>query len=274
MKLAINAAHFINAAVWEEERSTEEALFLVKEAGFRHLDLAVEEKEDVEKIAVFLERNGMDIVQTHVPFKRNEEESEEAFRCRCTRVAENAATLGSPILVVHGDEFPADTEYSPEAAMAYNIRYFCPLVEFAAKKGMKVAFENLFETEKVPNRFCSRMEEALALCDRFGSETAGICFDLGHAKVQYKKEYLSPLRMAEKKVICTHIHDNFYGKDLHTFPFMGNADWPAFMQTLREIGYEGAFSLELAKGDRIPRKFASEYVSLLYRSAEYITKEL
>ena len=84
---------------------------------------------------------------------------------------------------------------------------------------------------------------------------------------------MAALKEVIDRVICTHIHDNYYEKDLHCFPCMGTVQWKEFMEILRDAKYDGDFSFELVY-DRFPKALAPDYLKLLYRTGEYLINEL
>ena len=43
---------------------------------------------------------------------------------------------------------------------------------------------------------------------------------------------------------CTHIHDNNGKSDQHLMPFYGTIDWKAYIDVMREIGYDGTVCME------------------------------
>lgn len=270
--VAVNPRHFINAAVWEQERSIIEAFELLENSGFKCFDIGTVERSEAETLACYMTQNGLTVVQSHMPFNRYKREDYAAFADKVMLCAENAKILGSNILVVHGDEFDFEAqEYTPEVALEFNYRFFSPIVDFAEKNDMKVAFENVFNDWWPENRprFCSKTEELCALVDKFSTDTVGICWDSGHGKVEHKSKHVNELKKAGGRVIATHIHDNYYGKDLHLFPFFGDTDWPSFMSALKEMGYKGDLTFEIGY-NRIPKELAPDYLRLLYRSGEYL----
>ncbi len=276
MNLSINPKHFLQAAVWESNRSLKEALELVYQAGFRHFDLEAETPEDVEQILAFQEDRPFAVIQSHMPFNRYKRIPTEIFYQNVMNCAAYAKEIGSDILVVHGDEFDYQNKlYTRENALEYNYRFFYALVEYAAANGMRVAFENTFQEATKLNRphYCAFIEDLCELVDRYHTDAVGICWDTGHAKVQYEERDIDALKIAGSRVICTHIHDNYYNQDLHGFPFTGNIHWKELMQTLKEIGYNGDLSFEFVY-DRLPKALAPDYLKLLYRTGEYLINEV
>ena len=140
---------------------------------------------------------------------------------------------------------------------------------------MRVAFENTFQepTMTVKPHFCALVDDLCALVEKYRTDSVGICWDTGHARLQYGDRDMDALRIAGKKVICTHIHDNYYNQDLHGLPFTGNIHWKNFMATLKEIGYTGDLSFEFVY-DRLPKALALDYLKLVYRSGEYLLYDL
>lgn len=271
MNIGINPQHFQKAALWEEDRNLFETFDLVSDAGFKCLDFSIGDRVTAEKVAEYISLKGITVNQSHMPMNRYAKKDFEEFKKDVMCHAENAKLMGSKILVVHGDEYDYSSVYSRQTALEFNYKLSYDLVDFAAKNGMKVAFENVFDEKEVAKgwRYCSFVDDLCDLVDKYKSDHVGICWDTGHASAQYKYKNIEAMRVAGKRIIATHIHDNIYDLDLHMFPFLGEINWKELMLALKEIGYEGDFSLELVY-DRIPKALAPDYLKVLYKSAEYL----
>lgn len=271
MRLGINPFHFTKAGIGESPRTHKECIDLVKEAGFYALDVAVDDTAAAEELADYIAKQGMEVIQSHMPYNRYDQKDYTLFASSVMNRAKNAKLMGSKILVVHGDEFDfKNMSYSKEAVLEFNQKLFDPLVEFAAANNMRVAFENVFEEgSDEPPRFCSEVEDLCRLVDKYDSKVVGICWDSGHGKVQYGDASIDAMKTAGSRIISTHIHDNYYDNDLHLFPFMGTLDWPNFIRALRQTGYQGDFTYELVY-DQLPKALAPDYIALLHKSGEYI----
>ncbi len=271
MNIGINADHFIKTPSWEEDRTLFEALDLVKDAGFKCIDFSTGDREVAETVAEYIKRNGMAVNQSHMPMNRYDKRDFDEFKKDVMKHAENAKLYGSKILVVHGDEYDYKVRYSRNSALEFNYKLYYDLVDFAAKNGMKVAFESVFDEKDITKgpRYCSFVEDLCDLVDKFNCDTVGICWDTGHANAQYKFKNIDAMREAGKRIIATHVHDNIYDIDLHMFPFLGEIEWKELMQTLKDVGYKGDLTLELVY-DRIPKALAPDYLKVLYKSAEYL----
>lgn len=268
MKLSINAAHFCDRADGRK-RPLEEVLKRCADAGFSNVDLLVPENQ-AEQTAKILEKYALTVNQSHCPFNRYEKKDYALFAEDILSAVRSAHLLGSKILVVHGDEFDFSAEaYSEKAVLEFNYRLFSPAAELLDRFGMKLAFENVFPDMNVP-RYCSTPEELLKLVGMFPKENVGICLDTGHAKVADDKHYLENIRSYADRIIATHMHDNYYGKDLHLFPFLGELDLAACVNILKDAGYAGEFTYEFVY-DRIPDEFLPEVLHLLYRMGKFLT---
>lgn len=276
MNLSINPRHFMDAAIWEEKRTIFEAIALLNQAGFSHFDLEAETEEEAEKLSEYLKERNLSVIQTHMPFNRYKRIDTELFRKNVMAYAKYAKMMDSKILVVHGDEYDYKNQpYSSAAALEHNYRFFYDLVDYATANGMRVAFENTFQeaTMTIKPHFSALTDDLCALLDRYGTDTVGICWDTGHARVQYGERDMDALKLVGEKVICTHVHDNYYNQDLHGFPFTGSINWKNFMQILKEVGYQGDLSFEFVY-DRLPKALALDYLKLIYRTGEYLLHEI
>jgi sugar phosphate isomerase/epimerase len=81
-----------------------------------------------------------------------------------------------------------------------------------------------------------------------------------------EKDMLQALRNSKERLNDVHVADNN-----RMACGMGSVDWKAFIQTLKEIGYDGALTVEfVAPIDRTP---ANPYKNMLETSAVDLTPE-
>ncbi|MBR5538744.1 MAG: sugar phosphate isomerase/epimerase [Clostridia bacterium] len=161
------------------------------------------------------------------------------------------AAVNVPIFIVHPYIGFEDTACVTDSG----IENFRKVVENAAAKGVKIAFENV-EGE----------EYLAALMDTFKSyENVGFCWDSGHEMCYNRGKDM--LALYGDRLIATHINDNlgvrdFDGKitfhdDLHLLPFDGIIDWKKNMDRLNGCGYNGILTFELSIGSK-PNRFENE----------------
>jgi sugar phosphate isomerase/epimerase len=80
-----------------------------------------------------------------------------------------------------------------------------------------------------------------------------VCLDLGHAHIQ--ENALAAVRAAGPRLIHVHASDNHAAHDDHFVPGRGSIPWARVAAALREIGFQGAFTVELrdyTRGDDAP----------------------
>ena len=211
---------------------------------------------DVCREREILERAGLAVEQTHAPFNRYGFYSAEEFPERFRRLFVASRILGAKAVVVHADEYRPIGRYDVREALTFTYEFLAPYVEYAAKHDLIVAVENLCEDfyPAYPqidgkSRFTSRLEELLGVIERFHSPAVGCCWDFGHANLAFGREGMgAALAQALPYVCCTHVHDNYQGRDLHLPPFFGEIDWARQMALLKQGGYAGKLSFEMVYG--------------------------
>ena len=195
------------------------------------------------------------------------------------RTAEVSAILGVKNVVIHADTF-YDKRGIQDGKKVCDIIYdiYAPMVDLAKKNGVSIACENLFDDNRVPHnlhcRFCSRFDELMMMVDRFNSDNVGVCWDFGHGRVSFGDDYaLEYLEMVGDKLIATHVHDNIYHGDLHSFPYLGGTDWTKALDILKRIGYKGAFTFELVYGC-IPDELLGDFGRLFAKTGRYMIDKI
>jgi sugar phosphate isomerase/epimerase len=108
-----------------------------------------------------------------------------------------------------------------------------PVQKRASDLGIRIAIENVFETE--PSHLKLLMEE-------MGSGNFGLCFDTGHFNLFSEIELPEWLRIVKPYVIELHLHDNFRTADDHLAIGDGNFD---FITLLNEFyGHDCIYTIE------------------------------
>lgn len=83
----------------------------------------------------------------------------------------------------------------------------------------------------------------LDLANRFPGTRVGICLDVGHAHMEGNAVAL--VRKCGERLLHVHASDNRGDRDDHLVPGRGSVPWKGVVEALGEIGYGGAFTLEL-----------------------------
>lgn len=180
--------------------------------------------------------NGISCNQGHAGFPVDCKE----IRSYLKRNIECLAEAGGEILVIHPESFS-----SPEK----NAEMYFELLPFAKDCGVKIATENMWgwDTEKNRASFaaCATAESFKAHIDAVNDEYFVACVDIGHAEMMGEDANAPELiKSLGNKVQALHIHDNNKWKDSHQIPFSMDIDFGAVINALKEINYNGYFTLE------------------------------
>lgn len=247
----------------------EYGLQMAKEIGFKKIDFDGSGCTDVEKTREIINGYGLTVNQSHAPCNFFMQKDYDWFARHLLNSIKFCQKLGSEIFVVHGNQMDRSKPYVPAEVLEFNYRLYSPIVEFAAINGMKVAFENTITNEKQPS-FCSNAEELIALTEKFADSGAvGICWDLGHGNVMFDPHSVPEMAKTKDWLIATHVHDNYFGRDMHGIPFSGNLDWNAVMQTLKDIDYKGDFTFEFVYKN-YPDELVKDILQFAYKAGNYL----
>lgn len=176
--------------------------------------------------------------------------------------------LGAPYLVIHPRMFPDGINgQKAEEYLSLNVEFYRSLLPLAEKHGVSIALENMFGWDPVVKRLCrttfSTMEEILECARRLDSKWVVVCLDTGHANIHRESPAIAARKLG-KYLKCLHVHDNWSVQDDHLVCGYGNIDWDEFLETLKEIGYDGEFSSEAScTATMLPNEVADTAVKLV-----------
>lgn len=223
-------------------RPFEVKLDLIRAAGFQAIcswwgDSFVDldgPKEDHVRLA---RQRGLSLENAHLPYEGSDDlwqdtPAGQSLVASIEKAIAEVAQAGIPTLVLH--------PYRTEGILSQGNRplFFQRaqrLGEEAGRQGVKLAWENLYES-----RLVRGLMEALA-----HQPATGFCLDTGHANIS-QDGALSLLSDFPHKLYALHLHDNDGIEDQHLLPGQGNFPWPLFMDLLAKTGYQGALMLESA----------------------------
>ena len=218
-----------------KEMKMEDYVRIISDLGFGTVFSGVKDPEMMHKTTELLSKAGLVYDTLHAPFGHINDiwyasEGGEAMYAELTDCIDACVRVGAPIAVVHlssGIQAPPPTDIGRGR--------FIDLVEYAAGKGIKIAFEN---QRKLGNIAWAFEEFAEA-------ENVGFCWDCGHEACFTRGRQYMPL--FGDRLICTHIHDNngVFNEDLHRLPFDGSLNFERITTQIRESGFKGALMLEV-----------------------------
>lgn len=218
--------------------SQKEYIRLMAELGFSATFSGDKDEAYHYALANDLAEYGIEYETIHAPFDGINamwsDDGEEMYSRLCHTV-DMCELSGAGIAIVHlssGENAPALNDIG--------MRRYTDLVEYAAGKGVKIAFEN---QRKIANL-------AWALETFAKAENVGFCWDCGHESCFTPGREYMPL--FGNQLICTHIHDNFgiYNGDDHMIPFDGKIDFNKAAHQLYGSGFDGTLMLEVFANDK------------------------
>ncbi|MBP2143079.1 sugar phosphate isomerase/epimerase [Methanococcus voltae] len=158
-----------------------------------------------------------------------------------------ASKTNSKVVTVHPGYIPYLWKDYKERVVESNRDLIKKLVEVAETYDVTIGLENM------PNFFGvlgTTPEELAELTKGIDSNNLGITFDIGHANTCKElsnlntEDYVNELNNIGKGIVHTHIHDNDGTDDSHLKLKDGNINLEAVFTNLRDINYNGIYSLE------------------------------
>ena len=194
----------------------------------------------------------------------------------CERSLKIAALCGAKYWVIHPTipkPFEVDYRLLKEDNFPRAIERIASYGELAKEYGIGIAVENMFkydwDWEYVRDASCSEPQEFIRYVDTLNTIHPGVysaCLDTGHvALVDQKPEDV--IRALGSRLTCTHIHDNDLTSDLHSIPGLFQIDHAKISEALRDIGYQGDWTLEL--GCRYPKELVPAHMKYCAEVSRY-----
>ncbi len=150
---------------------------------------------------------------------------------------------------------------TPEQEWAWAVESLKEVYVHAQKEGIRMALEplNRFETN-----FLNRADQAMLLAEEVGPD-CGVCIDTFHLNIE-EADMIEAIRSSKERLVDFHVADNN-----RMACGMGALDWPLIVNTLKEIGYDGAVTVEfVAPLDRTP---ANPYQNAVAAAEAELTAE-
>lgn len=198
--------------------------------------------------------------------ERNLLAKDEAARAMSVKYVKDTITMvkelgGQEITIVPGTVGKLVPDASPEEEWAWAVESLKDCYEHSTKEGVRIAIEplNRFETY-----FVSRADQALLLAESVGP-TCGVCLDAFHMNIEERDMYAA-IRKCAPRLNDFHVADNN-----RMACGMGSLDWAKIIGTLKEVGYDGALTVEfVAPVDRTP---ANPYKNAMEQGHVELTPE-
>ena len=272
MKLSILTAIVGTAADLPGLRDMKDMLRMLHDAGYDTLDIGLADQaspdfilrqEDwQQRIGALGEeaaKLGVVFAQSHLPYIRmaspelDPNWSRSGYPEFFAEMLRRAYTASGMLGIRYATQHPLtylDAPSSPEVMLERNRAYYDPFVEWGIRQGVGTAFENMRPESpqwSFPVRYGQFYPDLIQLADSYRDPMVGICWDTGHAN-QAMHDQGRALRAIGGRLKNLHLNDNHYGgRDEHLLPYMGEVDWPAVLEALVDIDYQGVLNYEVGK---------------------------
>ena len=198
--------------------------------------------------------------------ERNLVAKNESQRAASVKYVKDCITMvkeleGYEITIVPGTVGKIIPDGSPEEEWKWAVDGMAEIMAHALVEGIRPAIEplNRFETY-----FINRGEQAMALAEATGPD-CGVCLDAFHINIE-EADWRQAIRDVGDRLTDFHVAENN-----RMPPGMGDYDWAEVVSILREVGYDGAMTMEfVAPIDRTP---ANPYPNAIDHNPQGISAE-
>ena len=232
------------------EDSFIDALEIPAHPGSPHIDAAKLTKKRQKEILDLLEESMLSI-SSLCYYTCDISEPKKAAKTQATakKIIDAAASLKVPVVcMLTGFAAPGMTKM--ETIQKVLPKAFKPILAHAAKKGVKIAVENWFQT-------CLQgIDTFEALFEAIPDENFGLNYDPSHL-VHQGCDHLAPVAMFKDRIFHTHAKDTLIdhakrarcgvyadGWWQYVIPGYGCINWGEYIGTLLHNGYNGVMSIE------------------------------
>jgi len=238
-----------------------EMLQHIKNAGFDAVFVSWKPDLDLDEVFQRARELGLEIPFVHAPFSKIEylwEDDETGNWALQTQLdsVDVCAKHRVPCVVCHVYKGFGKEEKPTELGLSRIQK----LLDYAEKKGVRVAFENTEGEgylDAILNRFWNH--PATGFCIDTGHE---ICYNYGHDLIAKYGE----------KLIATHLDDNlgisgesiFWLDDLHLLPWDGVVDFEGVAKRIQKTPFDGILMFELTEKSKPGRHENEKYPSMGY----------
>lgn len=222
--------------------------FCMVESDFPIFNMSVKDTDALllkeKKLAL---EAGIEIFQVHGPWRwppqDNAEEDRRERMDKMKKSIRGTAVLGCKNWVIHPIMPYGIEEIGTENAQKtweMNKEFMTGLLKTANEYDVTICLENM----PMPEFSMGTPEAVLKFVKEINDEHFKICLDTGHVSVYNNLSLKGEVKRLGKEIRTLHIHDNKCGNDLHLMPYFGVINWQEFADALKEINFDGCFSLE------------------------------
>jgi sugar phosphate isomerase/epimerase len=266
-----------------KDRSLEDALQGIAEAGYTHVELSSMEPHldkiptgaALERVKRCLRDCGLQAGTLHAPLERNvlgapEEDWRREKVGLCSDYLRLSSELGAQGMVIHPVPNPMFVENPehpgrPQAIADAVRRSLNDLVPVAVDSGVRILLENLPYKCDYP---LLTMAELRPLVDGYPEESVGLVIDTGHAWT-IGNDPVGEIEAAGERLWGTHLQDvdGEDPQDNHWAPTHGELDWRAIRRALLDVSYGGHWTFEVIRPRDDHDESMEELAQITYAAA-------
>jgi sugar phosphate isomerase/epimerase len=281
----------------EKRFGLENALRMIKEAGFDSIDYSLEPmldpdhilnqegeyRAEAKRIRALADAAGLPITQTHTPFSFRDWNDptvyEKFILPAIKRSIEISGILGAEVAVVHPLHHWTYKGHEEEIFQK-NMEFYRSLIPLCKEYNVKVGIENMFQRELLRGQIsfdtCNQIPEFIRYIDTLDSEYMVACLDIGHVGLPVRDDEAWDFirALGHDRLQSLHVHDNNYRSDSHSLPYFGKIDWNEVTKALGEIDYQGHFTYEIDIGGFMSPFMNDEFALTAVRYAHDVGRNL
>ena len=275
MKLSIWSSYYAELSAEDAvKRLIENGIYcseLSDEHGLELLNRSPDVLGTAKKFAAFLAENNFEMPQGHLFLRVKLCTDEAAVETLC-RWIDLYEAIGIKNMVLHCDNM-VDSGLGKEERTEKNIEKLKMLAQYVKDKDVTICLENLRpHSPDDPELIDRNADDLNGIIDAVGSDRFGICLDTGHLHLTDKDQREFILK-AGKRLKALHIANNEGVTDQHMMPYSrGTVDFVQVVKTLKEIGYDGLFNLEIPGERRAPVEVRDYKISYIKKVFDYLNR--
>ena len=243
---------------------------MLKDIGFDGVEMDSPNNLNNDEVIEASKKTGLEIpgAINSVHWKSPLSHPDESVRAKCvdamkTSLNDCKAYGGTTVLLVPG---VVNNEVSYDDAYKRSQEEIRKLIPYAEETGVKIAIENVW------NNFLISPLEAARYIDELDSEMVGWYFDVGNiVRYGWPEQWI---RILDKRIMKLDVKEYsrkkqseegiWKGFDVELME--GDCNWPAVMEALDDIGYNGWASAEVPGGDRKRLEDISKRMQKIFKS--------
>lgn len=250
----------MQAGIWTSyliDDSPEDMVETFAATGWHHLELSTEHGEMLlergdpvvagKAFRTFAEECGVSFPQGHLWLTADITADDGGDTVEALRPwLDLYAAIGVRAAVLHPSGVPASKETRPpREVLDRQVAALGTLTDHLGGTEMVLCLENVSAAPLAA--------DLLRILEAVGSPHLGICLDTGHLHMA-AGDQAEFIRAAGAHLRALHLADNEGRSDQHMMPYgRGTVDWPAVVEALRQLPYEGLCNLEIPGENRAPR---------------------